>query len=128
MEFNQRITYFKRGISNKCPRCGVGAILKTLFVRHEICPHCQMKYDRGDGFFSAAMAINYALIAVLYFLPLMLLWLIGWLPGKATVVLCFLGVMTIPILSYRYSQALWLGLYYYVTSENLEESQKEVEK
>ena len=120
MEFNPRIQYFKRGILNRCPRCGSGAILKSLFIRYENCPHCDMKYDRGDGFFSAAMAINYALISVFYLLPLLLIWLLGWLPGTATIVLCFLGAITIPILSYRYSQALWLGLYYYLTSENLD--------
>lgn len=122
---SQRMERLKRGVKNKCPRCGEGAILENIFVRHENCPHCGMQYEREQGFFSAAMAINYALICVFYFLPLLLIWLLGWLPGMVTIVLCFLGALIIPILTYRYSQCLWLGLYYFLVSEDIEGLEKE---
>ena len=70
-----------------------------------------MDFAREDGFYSVAMAINYALICVLYLLPLLLIWCFGWLSGRTTIALCFLGSATIPILTYRYSQCLWLGFY-----------------
>lgn len=124
MNVHSRIDYLKRGLKNRCPRCGEGAVLKSLFVRHENCPHCDMKYDREQGFFSAAMAINYVIICVCYLLPMLLIWLAGLLPGMATIVLCFLGAMTIPVFTYRYSQSAWLGLYYFLTGEISEEEDK----
>jgi fatty acid desaturase len=78
-----------------------------------------MKFEREPGFLSAAMAINYAIVCVFFLLPLLLIWLVGLLPGAFTVVLSFLGAMT--ILTYRYSQSIWLGFYFFVTSENLHE-------
>ena len=79
-----------------------------------------MKYEREQGFFSGAMAVNYALVCAFYFFPLLLIWLLGWLPGMVTIILCFLGAMIIPALNYRYSQCLWLGLYYFLISEGIE--------
>ena len=84
-----------------------------------------MKFEREQGFFSAAMAINYALICVFYFLPLLFVWLLGWLSGLITIIVCFLGAMIIPVLNYRYSQCLWLGLYYFLISEDIERLENE---
>ena len=121
MASKDRLQYLKRGILNKCPRCGVGAILKSLFVRHHNCPHCRMDFTRESGFYSGAMAINYAIVCVFYLLPLLLIWGLGWLSGRPTIILSFLGSAVIPILFYRYSQFLWLGFYCSVTSEDLQD-------
>lgn len=121
MGLQPRLQPLKRGICNQCPRCGEGAIVKNLFVRYEACPHCGMDFNLEDGFYSGAMAINYALVCVFYLLPLLLIWAFGWLSGWTTIILCFLGSGIFPILAYRYSQALWLGFYCWVTSENLDE-------
>lgn len=83
-----------------------------------------MDYNREDGFYSGAMAINYALICAFYLFPMLLIWWAGWLPSKATIALCFLGAAVIPILTYRYSQCLWLALYYFLVSEDLEETDR----
>ena len=124
MNFKGRIQYLKRGTTNRCPACGIGSVLKTLFVRHELCPNCGMKFDREPGFFSGAMAINYAIVCAFYLFPLLLLWLLGWLPGWPTIILAFLGAFAIPVMTYRYSQSLWLGLYYFLTSEDPGEVQR----
>lgn len=109
---------------NKCPRCGEGAILKNLFVRHQNCPHCKMDFNREDGFYSGAMAINYALVCGLYLFPLLIIWWLGGLSGLTTIVLCFLGTAAMTILGYRYSQCLWLGLYYFLVAEDIDHSER----
>jgi len=119
MSSQQRIQSLKRGMSNRCPRCGVGAVMKNLFVRYGSCPHCGLDFNREDGFYSGAMAINYALVCAFYLFPLFLMWWFGWLSGWTTVILCFLGSGIMPILTYRYSQCLWLGFYCCVTAEDL---------
>lgn len=121
MAFQPNIEYLKRGIINRCPRCGEGAIIRNLFVRHDACPQCKMDFNREDGFYSGAMAINYALVCVFCLLPLLLIWCLGWLSGWTTIILCFLGSAVMPILTYRYSQALWLGFYCWITAEDFNE-------
>jgi uncharacterized protein (DUF983 family) len=116
-----RIEIFKRGTLGKCPRCGRGAILKTIFIRNDACPHCRMHFAREDGFFLAATAINYGLVCVGYLLPLLILWLLGWLPNWLSIALCLFGVLALPVLLYRYSQSLWLGLYYAIVPGELDE-------
>ncbi len=80
-----------------------------------------MDFTREGGFYSGAMAINYAIVCVLYLLPLLLIWLLGWLSARPVIILAFLGSAAIPVLTYRYSQCLWLGFYCAVTSEDLDE-------
>ena len=43
--------YFFRTLRNRCPRCNQGAVLRTLFQRHEKCLSCDFEYSREDGFF-----------------------------------------------------------------------------
>ncbi|WP_158279761.1 DUF983 domain-containing protein [Coraliomargarita sinensis] len=124
MNLSNNFECFKRGMMNRCPRCGVGPITKTLFVRHESCPHCKMDFTREDGFYSGAMAINYAMVCGFYLFPMLLIWWAGWLPGWPTIILCFLGSAIMPILTYRYSQCLWLGFYCWVTAEELDEDSR----
>jgi uncharacterized protein (DUF983 family) len=125
MNSPKRVEYLIRGLTNRCPACGTGRVLKSLFHRYDRCPHCKMDFCREDGFYSGAMAINYALVCGFYLFPLLLIWWAGWLSGLVTIILSFLGSGLIPILTYRYSQSLWLGFYCCVTSEGPDEEKSE---
>lgn len=118
---HSRLRYTLRGALNRCPRCGEGKILKNLFLRHEHCPHCNLQFAREDGFFSGAMPINYTLVCIFWLLPLSLLWAIGWLGDAFTLYTCVGGAIVIPVLTYRYSQCLWLGTYYYFLANDIEQ-------
>ena len=112
----------KRAWMNRCPRCGQGRILKNLFRRYESCSHCGLKYAREDGFFSAALPINYTLVSVFWLGPLLLLWSFSLISGWLTFILAVIGATLLPILLYRYSQCLWLGTYYYFTAGNIDKT------
>jgi len=112
--------YRKRAWQNRCPRCGEGRILKNLFVRHDACSHCGLKFAREDGFFSAALPINYTLVCVFWIIPIIILAMTGIMGYAWAVGLCIGGALIIPILTYRYSQCLWLGAYYFFVSKDLE--------
>lgn len=43
----------------RCPRCGVGKLYAKPFKMFEYCPHCQLKFEREQGYFIGAMYINY---------------------------------------------------------------------
>jgi hypothetical protein len=44
--------------------------------------------------------------------PLLVTWLLEWVPTDWMIGLSFSGAIGLPLLTYRYSQCLWLGLYF----------------
>ena len=64
--------------------------------------------------------INYSLVCVLWIVPLMALVVLDLIPNGACLVLCGLGALIGPILLYRYSQCIWLALYYSLVVDELQ--------
>ena len=104
--------YFFRTLRNRCPRCNEGAVLRTLFHRHDKCSNCDLEFSREDGFFIGGIPISYGLICGLWIVPLLVAWLLEWVPTGWMIGLSFSGAIGLPLLTYRYSQFLWLGLYF----------------
>src|SRR5689334_25278123 len=50
----------RAALSLRCPRCGVGKLYAKPFRMFEHCPHCQLKFEREQGYFVVATYINYA--------------------------------------------------------------------
>src|SRR6266513_4734010 len=48
------------GIRLRCPRCGVGRLYAKPFRLFDYCPHCDLKFEREQGYFIGAIYINYA--------------------------------------------------------------------
>ena len=47
-----------RGLLLRCPFCGKGKVFRSWFKMYEQCPVCHFVYEREDGYFSGALAIN----------------------------------------------------------------------
>ena len=112
MDCSMKTIYLKRTISNRCPRCGEGRVLNHPFERRDACSVCEMKYEREQGFFLGGVPISYFLICSLWVLPIITLWFLGWFSLEWMLGLCIGGGLVFPVLSYRYCQALWLGLFF----------------
>ncbi|MBT3635458.1 MAG: hypothetical protein HN531_00840 [Opitutae bacterium] len=117
--------YLRRTLFNRCPRCGEGHVLKNLFNRHDNCSSCELTYSREDGFFIGGIPISYGLICGLWIVPLLIAWMLEWLPKDWFLGLCFGGVFVFPILSYHYCQCLWLGLYFVFAEHEMPERGKD---
>lgn len=107
-----RVEYFFRTVRNRCPRCNEGTVLKGLFHRNEKCSNCDFVYSREDGFFIGGIPISYGLICGLWIVPLLTIWFFDLIPTNWMLGLIFGGAICLPILTYRYSQCLWLGIYF----------------
>ena len=106
------LSYLVRTSLNRCPACGKGPVLKNLFYRHENCEVCGFEFNREHGFFIGGIPISYGLICGLWIVPLLVLWFLNWVPTDWFVGLCLGGAFAWPVVSYRYCQSLWLGLYF----------------
>ena len=114
--------YLRRTIRNRCPRCGEGRVLKNLFNRHENCSSCKFEYSREDGFFIGGIPISYALICGFWIVPLLMVWILGWIGLDWLLGLCLGGAVVLPFLTYPYCQCLWLGLYFVFASSEMPDS------
>lgn len=110
-----------RGLKNCCPNCGH----RTLFVPgqrftiHHACPACGLKLDRGEGFFLGPFVISYTVTVAVFIVPVILLSLFNVLGTTATLVLCGIGALGVPLLLYRSAWSWWLAGYFYFLPEKL---------
>ena len=107
-----KLLYFKRTFKNRCPRCGEGKVLKDLFTKNHFCDICNLKYDRGNGFFLGGIPVSYTLICTFWIVPWLVAFFFGWAPVTWTVLGSISGAVAFTYLGYAYCQCLWLGIYF----------------
>ena len=107
------LTMLERGLLLHCPVCGKGKLFKGFFKMNERCEFCGLVYEREEGYFSSAMAINLVvseLLITMIVLPLAWNQQIPMLP----ILLCGAPLpFLLPILLYRHSRSFWLSMNYY---------------
>lgn len=99
-------------IRQRCPQCLKGRLFTTRFgfTLHERCPVCGLKYDRGNGYFTGAWAINILLaetLAIAIWLPLVLN--PAW-PVDVVTTIAIVVSIGLPIVGFRPSRAVWLAI------------------
>ena len=104
----------RRGIRGCCPRCGHHGVFKSHYRLHEVCPQCSLPLEQEDGWGLGAVPLNYSLTCMGWVLPVALVFLFGWISLTSALIVAGAGTLVIPFLTYRYSKALWIGIYYAV--------------
>jgi uncharacterized protein (DUF983 family) len=102
-----------RALSRRCPYCGGGDIFSGWFSLKERCPTCGTSYEREDGYFLGAYALN-LIVAEFLGLGLALFLIFGtpiseWdlLWQEAIAVALAVGF---PLLFFPYSRTAWIAL------------------
>ena len=101
-----------RAMQLRCPRCGARSLFRNWLTMHERCDVCQLRFEREPGYFLGAMYINYGVTVVL---ALMGSFALEWsTPVSLTQqLILWVGFCSLfPILFFRYSRSLWLGIDY----------------
>ncbi|MFO7725230.1 MAG: DUF983 domain-containing protein [Oceanipulchritudo sp.] len=108
----QRRLCLRRGIRGSCPRCGHHPVFRSHYRLHEWCPACGLALEHEDGWGLGAIPLNYSIACVFWILPIALLFLIDGLSLGVALFLAGSGAVILPFLTYRFSKALWVGIYY----------------
>jgi uncharacterized protein (DUF983 family) len=116
----KRELYLKRGLKGRCPRCESPDLFESGFRLHKACPSCGLPLESEDGWSLGAVPINYTLTCLFWVLPVALLFVAGLFPLKTALILGGIGTLVIPILTYRRTKALWVGVYYAVLPQETE--------
>lgn len=118
-----------RGLTNCCPNCGGGRLFKagTLFQLNDECPDCRLRFEKDEGFFLGAMALNYGVTVVVFLVPVVLAWYAGWLSGRVAVGLAIGLSLVMPMVLYRSSRSWQLMLYYFFLPQHLPANRRQLE-
>lgn len=104
---------------NKCPRCHEGRIFENNFAYNlnnglkmkEHCSHCQLKYERENGFFYGAMYVSYALMSAILIIAFVsdLLWV--HLDAIVLATSITSAMLLLFPLVYRWARIIWLNFF-----------------
>ncbi len=100
------------GFTRRCPRCGGRHIFRRYFTLLDDCPRCGLHFDRGDGYFTGALAINIAFVSAIFAVTFIvaLALTIPEVP-VAPLLAIFIPLMTLgPILFYPFSKTVWMAV------------------
>lgn len=103
---------FRRGVNNQCPRCGRHGLFASDYRLHRDCPDCGLPLEHEDGWALGAIPLNYSLTCIGWVLPVALVFLFGGFSLITAAIVGGIGAVVLPILTYRYSKKVWVGLYY----------------
>jgi uncharacterized protein (DUF983 family) len=54
-------TILIRGLLLRCPNCGKGKLFRRGFTMYEKCPVCGWRFEREEGYWTGAIALNLGL-------------------------------------------------------------------
>lgn len=101
-----------RGATRRCARCGGGHLFRRWFTMVPDCPRCGLHFEREQGYWTGALAINLILVGGLFaiaFVVIMALTIpnIPVVPVLAVLV----PIMVIgPMVAYPFSKTMWVAV------------------
>lgn len=117
-DFSQRLKILFRCLSWNCPRCNHHAVAGMTYFK-DVCPACGLVIDRKNGFLLAALPYSYFIYAVLWLVPMLVLWAQKLLSYPMAFGLVAAGAVLIPVLLYNYCKMIALGQYYFFLPREL---------
>jgi uncharacterized protein (DUF983 family) len=98
-----------RALLLRCPRCGKGKLFQHGYTMHETCSVCGWRFEREEGYWTGAMAVNLVvtelLIAVVIF-PLA----VSGVPAAPLLIIGVPVTIALPFLFYRHSKSFWMTI------------------
>lgn len=100
-------TLFGRACLLRCPRCGRGKLFKRGYTMFERCPNCDWRYEREEGYWTGAVAVNLVvaeLIIAAVVIPLAAM----QVPILPLVLFGLPLPILLPFLFYWHAKAFWM--------------------
>ncbi len=101
-----------RGLLRRCPRCGAGHLFRHWLHLVPDCPRCGLHFEREEGYWAGALAINIAIagaVFVLVFIP----WAALTVPDIPVVPILAVAIplmIVVPIVAYPWSKTVWMAI------------------
>jgi len=101
-----------RGFMRRCPRCGAGHLFERWFRMVPDCPQCRLHFEREEGYWAGALAINIA-IAGIVFVVVLAPWVALTIPDVPVLPMLAVAIplmILVPIVAYPWSKTIWMAV------------------
>ena len=101
-----------RGLTKRCPRCGERKIFQGWTEMVEACPRCGLVFEREEGYWVGAVAINTVVTLFGFGFIVLLVAYLTW-PDTPVLILVTAGVVggiVFPVFFYPFSKTVWLAM------------------
>lgn len=118
------MTILIRGLLLHCPHCGKGKLFRRGFKMYERCPVCGWKYEREEGYWTGAIAVNLVvteLLIALVVVPLAVWLALNHQPITLLVAIGLPLPFILPFLFFRHAKSLWMSIDFMVHPVDPEE-------
>jgi uncharacterized protein (DUF983 family) len=105
-------TMMWRGLTRRCARCGGGKLFQRYWTMVDDCPTCGLHFEREDGFFAGALAINIIAVGGLFTVVFVaaLIVTIPEVPVAPLLAILVPIVVLGPIIYYPFSKTVWVAV------------------
>jgi uncharacterized protein (DUF983 family) len=106
-------TILMRGLLLRCPNCGKGKLFRRGFTMYEKCPVCGWRYEREEGYWTGAVAVNLVVTELLIALVAVPLAVALALAQKPVTLLIIIGLplpFILPLLFFRHAKSFWMSI------------------
>ena len=121
---SRRITALIRGLLLRCPNCGRGKLFRRFFTMYDRCPVCGWRYEREEGYWTGAIAVNLVVTELLIALVAVPLAIVLAMNNQPITLLIAIGLplpFVLPFLFFRHAKSLWMSIDFMVHPIDVEE-------
>ena len=98
-----------RALILRCPRCGKGKLYRRGFTMYQVCPVCGWRFEREEGYWTGAMAVNLVVTELLIAATVVPLAFVG-VPALPLLLVGIPVTVALPFLFYRHSKSFWMAI------------------
>jgi uncharacterized protein (DUF983 family) len=107
------LTLLWRGLILRCPNCGKGKLFTGIYAMPERCPVCGWVFEREEGYWTGAMAVNLVISELIMATAAIVLAVVVTLNHGPLALVVTAGIFAaalLPFLLYRHSKSLWMSI------------------
>ena len=100
------------GSTRRCPRCGQGHLFRRYFTLVPDCPRCGLHFEREQGYFAGALAVNLIVTGGLFAVVFVALVAatVPHVPVLPLLAVLVPIVIVVPIAYYPFSKTVWMAI------------------
>ena len=118
------VTILIRGLLLRCPYCGKGKLFRRGFTMYEKCLVCGWRFEREEGYWTGAIAVNLSvtvLLIVIILVPVAIVLATSQIPVLELMVVSLPLPILLPLLFFRHAKSLWMSIDFMVHPVDPEE-------
>src|SRR5579859_754102 len=106
-------TILLRGLLLRCPNCGKGKLFRRGFSMYERCSVCGWRFEREEGYWTGAVALNLVvteLLIALVAVPLAISLALAHQPITLLIIIGLPMPFVLPFLFFRHAKSFWMSI------------------